>query len=64
MVPQIEGGAIPPGFVTEKMSVRHWVWGETPTPPFRTVLPFKMAVVVMVEVDGPAIMNWLKSRRS
>ena len=32
LVPQIVGGAFPPGFKTEKVSVKHWVAAEAPVP--------------------------------
>jgi len=63
LVPQITGGDCPPGDVTVKVSVRHWVAWEEATP-FVVMLPARVAVVEVVMVLGPAMTNILKSRRS
>lgn len=56
-VPQITGGASFPGEVTAKLSVM-----QVPL----SVNAFVLAILPTdaVDVDGPLIMNWLKSRRS
>ena len=67
-MPHICGGLIPPGFDTEKVSVRHRDASVTATPPATVNAgpPARVAPEpeVIDEVDGPEIMNWLKSKRS
>ena len=63
--PQMTGGTLPPGPVTEKVSVRHWVAVETlfPNPVFTTT-PLSSNSIDVVVVLGPAITKLLKSNRT
>jgi hypothetical protein len=66
LVPQIVGGADPPGFVTVNVSVRHWDTALTDFPPATVLsrLPFRVLPMLAVLDEGPEITNELKSRRS
>jgi hypothetical protein len=60
------GGALPPGFVTWKVSVRHWVAVDTGIAPAARLdgCPFSSMATTLVLVDGPVMENVLKSKRS
>ncbi len=58
------GGLIPPPpFVTEKVSVKHWVASVTETSADSTTTPAMALTLVtlLVLVEGPAMVNVLKS---
>ena len=63
MVPQIIGGALPLGPVSEKVSVRHWVAWATTFPAAEATLPPTSYVVVEMSVEGPVMTKVLKSSR-
>ncbi len=65
LTPQMTEGAIPFGFVTEKVSVRHCdaVVDPTPGAPWMG-FPFKVLKEEEVAVEGPVITNVFRSRRS
>ena len=59
------GGTLPPGPVTEKVSVRHWVAVETVLPvPVAITTPLTSVSIEVEMVLGPAITKLLKSSRS
>ena len=66
LVPQIVGGVIPPGLVTEKVSVRHLVlkFAEIPGVLSLTGAPPKTINSWPLAVLGPASTKLSKSRRS
>ena len=65
LVPQMTGGTLPPGPVTENESVRHCVAVETITPfPVIVGTPLASEYADVVIVLGPAITKELKSIRS
>ena len=58
------GGAAPFGLETENRSVKHWVACEAKIRPAASGDPPAFSLVtVVVEVDGPAIVKEMKSRR-
>ncbi len=62
----MEGGASPPGLVTVKMSVRHCVAGVyfcTAAVASTVGWPLMRVVVVATEIDGPVMLNEVKSSR-
>ncbi len=66
LVPQMLGGLMPPPpLVTEKVSVKHWVASVTEASADSTMTPaiFLTFVTELVFVEGPAILNVLKSSR-
>ncbi len=58
------GGAFPPGLVTVKVSVRHWVRvvAEVVVPAARS--PLDRLTAVVVATTGPVMPKEMKSRRS
>ena len=60
MTPQITGGVVAPGLLTVKVSVRHWVDLETGVP-VPVTDPAVARPIETVEVDGPLMVNVLKS---
>ena len=54
------GGVEPPGFVTEKRSVEHWLAPEDSFPSPATT-PETVLTVLVVKVDGPVIVKVSKS---
>lgn len=64
LVPQITGALeAPPGLVTVKVSVKHWLEVLAPFPP-ALMAPFKTFTVVVVNVLGPVMVKVLKSSLS
>ena len=64
LVPQIRGGVIPPGLVTEKVSVTHLVLVEAVMAAGAARLagfPLRRLTVLVVSVVGPAMTKELKS---
>ena len=53
----------PPGLVTEKVSIRHWVERDTLTPAAASS-PNVVFPIESVDVLGPAMLKAMKSRRS
>ena len=64
LVPQMTGGTLPLGPVTEKVSVKHWVASLKAAVPVKRMLPFNDFETVVTTVVGPAITKELKSKRS
>ena len=64
LVPQMTGGTLPLGPVTEKVSVKHWVARLKAAVPVKRMLPFNDFETVVTTVVGPAITKELKSKRS
>ena len=64
-VPQICGGLGPPGFETEKVSVKHLEASDESTPPVATDTPaIVLTSVVVTVVMGPFITKVIKSSLS
>jgi hypothetical protein len=59
------GGLVPPGFVTLKVSVRHWLAmvATVPEAAVTRLIPLRR-VSEVVSVEGPWIVKELMSRRS
>jgi hypothetical protein len=64
LVPQITGGTLEAGPVTEKVSVLHCVCSDTGTPPVVAVVPASVVVTDDVSVFGPAMTKVFMSIRS
>jgi hypothetical protein len=66
LIPQIAGGEVPPGFVTVKMSVRHFeaLLMSCPVPPATPPVAFPSTASVFEPVDGPVITKDSKSSLS
>lgn len=65
LMPQIAGGDCPVGAVTEKVSVKQRDAREMAfMAPGAPTTPNNCLLTGTVDVEGPVIINWLKSSRS